>query len=113
MRFARPMTGLAAPMRRRLLALRWEELDMRSHAKILRQIAMAAHTDFRPDIATLLLLRGARGRLSTHETPSHPRADEYYQQEYCAIAWHLLSFPPRLRRRRGASLTAPLPCAYA
>src|SRR5215470_14817808 len=58
--FARTMTGLAPPMRRGLWGDLLEELGMGSGTKIFRQIGMASHTDLRPDISTLLLLR--RGR---------------------------------------------------
>ena len=95
-RFARAMTGLAPPMRRGLWGGLLEEFGMGSGTKIFRQIGMASHTDLRPDIATLLLLGRGGPLLPTDEAPSHPRADECYQQEDYAIAWHPLSFPAPL-----------------
>ena len=74
--FARAMTGLAPPMRRGLWGGLLEEFGMRSGTKIFRQIGMASHTDLRPNIATLLLLRRGGRLLPLHETPSHHRSKE-------------------------------------
>ena len=66
---------------------------MRGGTKILSEIRMAGHTDLRPNIDTLLLLRGSGRLLPNHETPSYPGSYKCEQQEDHAIAWHLLSFP--------------------
>jgi hypothetical protein len=76
MGFTGAMAGFAPPMRRGLWGDLLEELGMGSGTKIFRQIGMASHTDLRPDISTLLLLRRGRRLLPLHKTPSHHRSNE-------------------------------------